>query len=501
MGNRGFILVVSLVFCVLCGIATADLIFADPPAKHDNFWTLGEMNKASIIMLKERGIIPKDLAAKIARAIEQVNTAGNKPGAERPSDYLRVEAALADVGGPEVSRVHSGRSRQDMMSVTQRMFLRESLLDTVEHLNKMRERLLVLAANHRDTIIPAYTHGVQSQPTTLAHYLLAWVQSFDRDAERFRQTYARINLSPMGAAAGVTSSFQIDRMRLAELLGFEGIVENSLDANFLSPAQTNTDYASDLAMSALAIGMLAQDIHVQYHQPYPWFMLKEGPLTGISSIMPQKRNPSALENVRMLASHVISGAHATYIQAHNTTIGMNDDRSSLDARTTANDAQSMYDLLGKILDGLIIDRERALAEVNADYSTTSELADKLQQVANVPFRTGHHFASELTNYGRANKLKPDDIPYNEAASIYQRETGQVMPLTEKQFRDALSASHMISASKGIGGPQPSEVNRMLVNARKRLGDDGDWIKKRKAKLLDAEANLQRQFSDLAGTAQ
>jgi len=500
MEKKRFTSILLLIFIILGMSVTTGSFSAETPVKHDNFWTIGEMNKASIIMLQEKGIIPKTQAAKIARAIEQVIADGNKAGADRPSDYLRVEAAMAKVGGQEVSRVHSGRSRQDMMSVTQRMFLRESLLDTFEHLNSMRQRLLVLAGNHVDTIIPAYTHGVQSQPTTLAHYLLAWSESFERDGERLRQAYARINISPMGAAAGVTSSFDIDRIRLAELLGFDGLVENSLDANFLSPAQTNTDYASDLAMSALMVGMFAQDLHVQYHQPYPWFMLKEGPLTGISSIMPQKRNPSALENVRMLASQVIADTQATYYQAHNTTMGMNDDRNSLNARNTAGDAQNMYDLLGKILDGLLVDRDRALAEVKADYSTTSELADKLQQVADVPFRTGHHFASELTNYGRANKLRPDDIPYNEAVTIYQKETGQALPLTEKQFKDALSASHMISAGKGIGGPQPAEVDRMLVNARKRLGNDGDWVKMRKVALLNAEKGLQRQFSELVKMA-
>ena len=492
---------ISVFFIPLCIIVFAGNVFAESSVKYDYFWSIGEMNKASLVMLQEKGIIAKPLAAEIAKAIDKVITEGNKPGGERPMDYLEIEALITKVGGKEISRVHSGRSRQDMQSTSERMFLRKSLITSYESLNGMRDKLIALASKHVDTIVPAYSHGVQSQPTTFGHYLLGWAESFDRDAARLREVYIRLNESPLGSAAGVTSSFDVDRNRLAQLLGFDGLVENALDAVYFSPASTHSEYASALSISALSIGNIAQDIHVQYHVPHPWITIKAGPpLTGISSIMPQKRNPRALENVRSIADSVIGGTQTVLLQAHNSNSYMHDFRYSLMARNVAVDAQNMYTLFGQTLDSLYVDKDRALAEVDADYSTTSELADKLQQIANVPFRIGHHFASQMVDYGRERNLKPTDIPYGEAQRLYKKDTGQDLPLTEVQFKDALSASHMISASKGIGGPQLSEVKRMLDNELKRLNNDVNWVNDQKTKLNDAETKLQRDFSKLVTMA-
>lgn len=491
-----------LILVVFAIALSSQAAFAEPPSTPDYFWTIGEMNKASLVMLTEKGIIPKPLAAKVGVAINQVIADGNKPGSQRPTDYLVIEALIAKVGGSEISRVHSGRSRQDMFSTSERMFLRESLLTTYESLNSMRGKLLVLAGKHLDTIVPAYSHGVQSQPTTFGHYLLGWAETFDRDAERLRQVYARLNMSPLGAAAGVTSSFDVDRKRLAELLGFDGLVENALDAVFFSPISTNAEYANVLALSALTIGNVTQDMHVQYHVPHPWFVIKAGPpLTGISSIMPQKRNPSAFENVRRLADTVIGDAQIPILMAHNSNSYMQDFRPSLAARNTAEESRKMYSLFGQVLDSLYVDKDRAKAEVDNDYSTTSELADKLQQVANVPFRTGHHFASQMVDYGRANNLRPMDIPFSEAQRIYKAETGQALPLTETQFKDALTATRMIAAGKGIGGPQPQELQRMFANEQGRLKTDEDWAKSQRSKLGDSAANLDKEFTKLVKTAQ
>ena len=485
------------IFIIFAISVFAQNVFAETPVKIDYFWSIGEMNKASLVMLTEKGIVPKTLAPKIAVAIKKVITEGDKPGSQRPIDYLEIEALITKVGGSEISRVHSGRSRQDMQSTSERMFLRESLLRTYESLNNMRDKLLALASKHLDTIVPAYSHGVQSQPTTFGHYLLGWAESFDRDAERLRQAYVRLNMSPLGSAAGVTSSFDVDRNRLAELLGFDGLVENALDAVYFSPISTHAEYTNVLAISALTIGNISQDLHVQYHVPHPWFIVKAGPpLTGISSIMPQKRNPRALEHVRTMADTVIGDAQITFLQAHNANSYMHDFRYSLMARNAADEAQKMFDMFGLTLESLYVDKERAKKEVDNDYSTTSELADKLQQVANVPFRTGHHFASEMVDYGRARDLKPVDIPYAEAQRIYKKDTGQDLPLTEKQFKDALSADHMISASMGIGGPQVPEVRRMLANELKRLKSDSDWVKMQRVKLEDTTANRDREFIKL-----
>src|SRR6202000_938479 len=163
-----------------------------------------------------------------------------------------------------------------------------------DKLNGMRDAILALAARAPDAIIPAYTWGVQAQPITLGHYLSGYAAAFDREATRMREAYVRLNMSPLGAAALGTSSFPVDRPRLAELLGFDAPVENSLDATQISPIDGAAELAGLSPSAALTLGTFIADVTAQYAQTEPWIILSEGNETGVSSIMPPKRNPSGL---------------------------------------------------------------------------------------------------------------------------------------------------------------------------------------------------------------
>src|SRR5476649_745409 len=288
----------------LLTLAMSSVHAADSKEPHDNFYFLGEMNKASTVMVIDTKIVPPDLGKKIVAAVDQVIINGNKPGAERPADYLKYEPLILALAGPDGSRMHSGRSRQDILSTTRRLMQRERVLNVLDAMNKSRAVFLKLAEDNVDTIVPAYTNGVQAQPTTYGHYLLGFAAAFDRHAERVRQAYARLNLSPMGSAALGTSSFPINRPRLAELLGFDGVAENSYDANQIAPMDTSAEMANDAGLAALTVGSFVEDIHTQYHQTAPWLLIQEGDLTGTSSIMPQKRNPNILNTLRLQASTV-----------------------------------------------------------------------------------------------------------------------------------------------------------------------------------------------------
>lgn len=484
----------------LLSMALAPAFGADQPP-HDNFYWLGELNKASTVMTIEDKIVPAELGKKIVKAVDQVIKDGNQPGAKRPADYLQYEPLILAYTGPDGSRMHSGRSRQDILSTTRRLMQRERVLQLMEQMNKSKAVLLKLAADNLDTIVPAYTNGVQAQPTTYAHYLLAFSEVFGRDATRFKQAYERLNQSPLGAAALGTSSFSIDRKRLAELLGFDAPVENSYDAAQLGALDTGVELVSICTNAALTMGLLVQDMHTQYHEPYPWIMIKEGRLTGTSSIMPQKRNPYALNVLRLQASEVVGGAMTYEIEAHNVTPGMPDYKrdqveKTLDLTTDA------FAKLADLMSNLVIDKKRALEEVDDDYSTTTELADILQRDSNVPFRVGHHFASDLVTYGRLHKIKPADMPFDEVQKIYS-EALEVFnfdhaqfPLTQAQFRRALTAQNMIESSKGLGGPQRAEVERMLAAQRDQLKQDQQWLQTQRDKLAFASQNLDKTFYQL-----
>jgi argininosuccinate lyase len=369
------------------------------------------------------------------------------------------------------------------------------LLREIEALVNAREKLLAVAAQHRETIIPAYTHGVQAQPTTFAHYLLALAAMLGRQFERLLEVYQRVNLSPLGSAALATSSFRLDRARLATLLGFDGLVENAYDANHLASVDCALEVAGALMICAVQLGQFAQDIHAQYSEPVPWFMLAAGELTGVSSIMPQKRNPAALEQLRAQASIMVGDMQTVFLLAHNTRIGMFDYRM-YDPVPSARPLQ-VFKLFRQIVDGIVVNKERALAEVKADYSTTTEIADALLQRADVPFRIGHHFASQLTDYGRGNGLKLHEIPYAEAARIYAADTQQKFPLGEADFREVISAEYMVFGRTGAGGPQLAVVDRMLANERGETAADRAKLKDGNDHLARAQAALDSAFATLA----
>lgn len=467
----------------------------------DAFHWIGEMNKASTVMVAATGIVDRGLGRSIAEAVAKVIADGARPGAERSADYLRIEPLLIAAGGPDVSRMHSGRSRQDMGSTTHRLFLRDALLDNAAALLAYRQALIGFARTAPDGIMPAYTMGVQAQPITLGHYLSGYLGALERQGQRLREAYARLNLSPLGAAAVGTSSFPVDRPHLARLLGFDAAVENSFDGNHVSPFDLSVEMAALGASAAITTGALMADLLDQYRQARPWFLLAAEDM-GSSSIMPQKRNPVPMLNARAQASRALNAAQAAILVAHNIGPGVLEYRAD-DAQTALREATRMQTAMARLVASLRFDAARALEEVEGDYATTTELADVLQREANVPFRVGHHFASELVNYGRAARLRPIDLPFAEASRLYAEtarhmlgQEGAAFPLTEARFRESLTAENMVRSSRGLGGPQPAEVARMLAAQAARIEADQAWLDARRKALTDAAAALDAAFNAL-----
>jgi argininosuccinate lyase len=305
----------------------------------------------------------------------------------------------------------------------------------------------------------------------------------------------------LGSAALGTSSFPVNRPRLAELLGFDGLIENSLDANQLSPIDTGVELVSVASSIALTVGALVSDIEAQYRMTTPWLTLEEGNLTGTSSIMPQKRNPVALNDVRIGASETLGTATTYLFKAHNVPHGVPDYKGQDPIQALARAADTL-DKLSSVVKQLRFNDKRALEEVNADYATTTELADILQRDADVPFRVGHHFASDLVTYGRSNGLRPTQISFAAAQDIYAKAAAHFslketkLPLSEADFRRALTAENMVRSSLGMGGPQPAEVQRMLAAQRTQLAADQAGIAERRARLLAASQALDKAFTQL-----
>ena len=490
---------------LLAGLWSCSAMAADQPAMDDFYW-LSEINKASAVMVVEQAIVPKALGGRIAQAVTQTIAEAEKPGARRSGDYLVVEKSLIAIGGPDVTRIHSGRSRQDIGATIQRLGAREHMLLAFERLNEARAAVLALGARHPNAIVPAYTWGVQAQPISFGHYMLGYAQALSRLSERTRQAYARLNASPLGSAALGTSSFPVNRPRLAELLGFEAVIENSLDAGQISPIDSGAELVSLAEACAVTITTFTADVTAQYAQTKPWLLLAEGPQTGVSSFLPQKRNPSGLVFLRERASMLLGHAHTFLLMAHNVQAGMSDykpidpkqgDMPNSVLRETAEVLASFT----AVLKTLAFDEKRALDEVNADYSMTTELADILQRDADVPFRVGHHFASDLVNFGRSRNLRPADIGYEDAKRIYAEaaklfNSDGRLPLSEEQFRRSLTAENMVASSKGLGGPQPAEVARMMTAEQGRVASDRAWLEAARGNLQTAMQKRNGAFAAL-----
>lgn len=472
--------------------------------EQDLFFWFGRINMASTVANVELGIIPKELAGPIALGVAHSIDQAAQPGGKRPADVLQTEKIITDAAGPDATLIHTGRSRQDIHSTLTMGQLRTELLDYADALNGLRAQLQAMAEQHAETFVPAYTNGVQAQPISLAHYLLAFADSFERDAQRLREAWPRVDRSTLGTAVLANSSWPLDRPRLAGLLGFGGLTVNGYDATQIAPQDVGLEAAQLAGSNALRIGALMQDIHVQYHQTRPWMLLAPGS-TYTSSAMPQKANPGVIQNARRLASDVVSSVQQVVMRAHNVTPGMIDYKYSWTtpggARTFSQAVQLLRDST-EVLASLRIDKARAQEELNSEWTTSMELAEALQHQHRVPFRVGHHFASEIVLHARANRLLPKDFPYAQAQRLYAEALRHyklpdaALPLDEPSFRRTLSPADMVRTRVGMGGPQPAEVRRMLGVSRQQLAADRAWVDARRDAMAAADAALNNAFGAL-----
>ncbi|WP_205749094.1 argininosuccinate lyase [Frigidibacter oleivorans] len=490
----------------LAAAALAGLLALSGPAlaqeapPRDEFFWLGQMNKATAVINTEEGLLDPALTPGIAAAIDAVITAGAAEGAKRPSTVISFEPLLIEAGGRDVTLLHAGRSSQDMHATYRAAILRDDLLALAEQLNTTSRTLVELAATHADTVVPNYTNGVAAQPNSYGHYLLGHAAGFDRDAQRLREAYARIDRSAMGTTVLNGTSWPLNRQRMADYLGFAGVVDNAYDASQISSMDQPVEVAGIVTSIALHTGNFVEDVMTQYAQTRPWILLEEGgDNTYVSSAMPQKRNPGILNSTRSDASTAVTLAMGPVLQTHNITPGMSDPKDVDQNKAMVEAAIDALNRLDRVLKALRINPDRALEELNSDWTASQELADLLMREHGMPFREGHHFASEVVSHARANGLGPLDFPYAEAQRIYAEtvagtDAPQELPLSEEVFRATLDPVAIVKARATSGGPQPAEMERMLAEARARLDAQTAWIGERRSHI---DASLSQLDSDFA----
>ncbi|MBX6394723.1 MAG: argininosuccinate lyase [Alicyclobacillaceae bacterium] len=455
------------------------LVPAYEEAKHHLLRPMMAIQKAHLIMLVEQGLVAQEDANRIMKAILELE----EEDAERWSYtgefedlFFQVEHKLLQSAGDIAGNLHLARSRNDMGVAMYRMALRDKLLQAVKSLVELQKTLMDVAEEHLDTVMLGYTHTQQAQPTTLAHYLMAVVDSLGRDAVRLQAAFRTCNRSPLGAAALTTSGFAINRDRVAELLAFDGLVENAYDA--IAGADYLAEAAAALHLSFLGIGRFVQDLLLWSTQEFGAVKVAD-PYVQISSIMPQKRNPVSLEHIRALCSTGVGNASTVLTMLHNTPYG--------DIVDTEDDLQpylwkglrladQMYRLLAVVVGTLEVNREVLLERAKSSFATITELADTLVRECGVSFRTSHSIVSRLVRMAVAEGIGVDGITSAHVDRAAVEVIGRPLAVDPEKISRALDPVHFVHVRSLPGGPAPSRMAGLIQTRRTAWRRMEAWVR-------------------------
>ena len=458
---------------------------------------LMSVHYAHLVMLADRGIVSADAAHALREALDHVSLAEIR---RTPYDgtcedlFFYVERVLVDACGDETAgRLHTARSRNDVDMTMYRMRLREHILAVFEAALELRNALCDIAERHRETLIAAQTHTQPAQPTTIAHYLLAVVEQLERDARRLQAAFATTNRSPLGACAITGSGFPIDRVLTASLLGFDAPTGNT----YGSIATVDYLLESVAAVNVLLIGLgrFVQDLLLWCTVEFGYLRLADG-FVQSSSIMPQKRNPVALEHARAIASKGVGQAAAIATVVHNTPFGdivdTEDDLQPLVA-AAFRDAVRAVTLVAASLRGAELDVSRLEARAAEGGTTLTELADHLARTHQVPFTTAHAIAARLL---QARRERPN-APLGAILSTVSGDLlGVPLQYSDAEIAAIMSPRHFVDVRTTAGGPAPVETTRALLESRAQVTADRAWLDGRRDALARAATELKTRSTAL-----
>lgn len=418
---------------------------------------------AHAAMLAHVGIITaEDEAAirgglgKIAARIE----VGDFPFDDALEDiHMNIEARLTETIGEAGKRLHTGRSRNDQVALDVRLWVRDAIDGLSGQITDVMRALVARAEEHAGSVMPGFTHLQPAQPVTFGHHMLAYVEMLSRDLSRLADCRARLNESPLGAAALAGTGFAIDRHMTAKALGFDRPMRNSLDA------VASRDFAAEFlfccAMCNTHLSRLAEEI-VIWTNPYFGFVKLSDAFTTGSSIMPQKRNPDAAELVRGKTGRVIGalmglmtvmkGLALTYFK------DMQEDKEGIfDAAETL--TLSLAATAGMVRD-MKPQTERLAAAAGAGFSTATDLADWLVRSLKMPFRDAHHVTGTLVARAEARSVDLSGLTLAEMQAVEPR-------ITQGVF-DVLTVQASVRSRISYGGTAPANVTAMAAEWKARL---------------------------------
>jgi argininosuccinate lyase len=455
------------------------------------FYTLIDTHRAWLVMLVEQDIVPQEDAAKVLVALKDLKAIDREDFTFKPGYhdvYTHVEQWLkARAGAEATAHLSLARTRPEPLF---RMYFRGYILDCLDQLLLFRETLLSAAEQHRDAVMPGYTHQQHAQPTTFGAYLLSLHDPLARSSRWLEMAYTTTNESTMGCGALAGTAFPIDRYRVAELLGFDDIMESTFASVSTGDHLVQATSAASDAM--ITLSRMCMDLEV-WTNTESRFLDLAPEFADVSSLMPQKKNPAVFEVVRGKASRALGETVGVYIGLTKAFYA-----DVLDLKLNYSPALRVLEQTGatlKFLAGVIrtlgVDRQRMLQAAAEGFSTVSELADEIFRQTGLPHRLAHTVVAHVVTRALETGMLATEVTAEYVEQVAQEALGRRLGLSEEGVRRALDPVAFVESHAVSGGPAPREVLRMVGERRQRLAEERERQAARRARLETAAHKLDQ----------
>ena len=424
---------------------------------------------AHAAMLAKVGILSEEDCAAIEKGLKgilaQIEHGDFDFSVALEDIHMNIEKRLTDAIGDAGSRLHTARSRNDQVALDTHLFVRHAVVDVMAHIRALQQALTESAAQHRDVIMPGYTHLQRAQPILFSHHLMAYFGMLARDFERFQGVYSRTDIMPLGAGALAGTTLPIDRQFVAQRLHFERIYTNSLDA--VSDRDYILEFLSAASILMVHLSRLSEEIILWCSREFSFVELDDAHCTG-SSMMPQKKNPDVSELVRGKTGRVVGHLMAMLMAVKGLPLAYNkdlqEDKEGLfDAIDTVKFSLAVY---AQLIRGMKLREDVMRHAVEADYSNATDLADYLVRKG-LPFRKAHAVAGQAVALCIARGIYLAELPIAD----YQ----QLSPLFAEDIYDAISPETCVSCRNSYGGTSYEQAEMQLEAAKNLMTEEERMI--------------------------
>ncbi|PKR77332.1 argininosuccinate lyase [Halalkalibacillus sediminis] len=436
---------------------TASIAFDQKIANEDIQGSL-----AHVQMLGERKIISEEEAKEISEGLLKVKEKLEKEeltyDVANEDIHMNIEKFLIDEIGPVGGKLHTGRSRNDQVATDMHLYLKNHTYQIIDLVEAVQSAIVSQAENNIDTLIPGYTHLQRAQPISFAHHLMAYFWMLERDKSRLIDSLDRLNWLPLGAGALAGTTFPIDRERVAELLGFDEVYPNSMDA--VSDRDFILEFLSASSIMMTHISRLSEEMVIWSSQEFQFIELDDSFSTG-SSIMPQKKNPDVPELLRAKTGRVYGSLTGLLTVLKGLPLAYNKDMQE--------DKEGMFDtvetvegslqLLAPMIETMEVKSENMYQAVSQDYSNATDIADYLV-TKGLPFREAHEVIGKIVLYAIESGRYLLDLTLDEYKKFHE--------LFEEDIYDVLAPENVVAARNSTGGTSQQQVKLQIEKAKKML---------------------------------